>query len=110
MLNKTSNGQITFCPHHNNYHLEFGNMFLHLSHNELQELCEYVKSVDYQHYFHRNHNSSNIRKLLLNIGSNNIHFALNLNEFIELRNLLLLQPNKEIIQNKEIINLNVTLN
>lgn len=110
VLNKTSNGQVTFCPHHNHYHLEFGNVFVHLSPDELRKLRQYVESIDSQYYFELNSRSLNMRKLLLNIGPRNIQFALNPNEFNELKRLLVLGPNDAIISNREFINFESILN
>jgi hypothetical protein len=110
LISKTANGQVTFCKHHNHYHLEFGNLFLHLSIDDLQHLSDYVKSIDYQHNFNLNRESVNIRKVLLNIGSKRIFFLVNQSEFSELKNLLAPKHIYQLIQNKEIINLELNYN
>ncbi len=110
LISKTANGQITFCSHHKHYHLEFGNLFFHLSIDDLQQLSNYVKGIDYQHYFNLNQDSVNIRKVLLNIGSKRIFFSVNKSEFSELKNLLAPKHIYQLIPNKEIINLQLNYN
>lgn len=104
LISKTANGQITFCSHHKHYHLEFGNLFFHLSINDLQQLSSYVNRIDYQHYLNINQDSINIRKVLLNIGSKQIFFSVNQSEFKELQKLLTPKHIYQLIPNKEIIN------
>ena len=110
LLSKTTNGQVTYCAHRNIYHLEFGNLLLHLKRDELQELCYYVLSIDYEYYYLKNRHSVNMRKLLLHVGAANIHFALHMNEFIELRTLLKTQQKQTFIKSKELMDLNLLLN
>lgn len=108
LISKTANGQITFCSHHKHYHLEFGNLFFHLSINDLQQLSYYVKDIDYQHYL--NQHSVKIRKVLLNIGSKRIFFSVNQSELSELKNLLAPKHIYQLIPNQEIINLELNYN
>jgi hypothetical protein len=105
LINKTPNGQIMYCPGHNTYHLEFGNLFIHLSHDELMSFKRYVESIDYKFYLSHNRNTQNRRKLLLNIGSGRIFLGLHAQEYIELRSLLSFRKKTDvdIIENIEVI-------
>lgn len=107
---KTPNGQICFCNLHNCYHLEFGNIFLHLSYDELEKMRDYVSSIDYLFYLEKNKNSPTRRKLLLNIGSLKIYLCLDPTEFIELRELLSLKKKPAILKNREVIGTNLIYN
>lgn len=88
LVNKTSNGQIVFCPDNEIFHLEFGTLFLTLTPRELQSFYEYVRSIDYKYYLNHNKDAFNNRKLLLEVGCNKVKFCLYANEFFELKDLL----------------------
>ncbi len=88
LVNKTPNGQIAFCPDREVFHLEFGNMFMTFTPRELQSFQQYVCNVDCQYYLHRNKDTFNNRKLLLEVGCNRVKFCLYVNEFFELKDLL----------------------
>lgn len=85
LINKTGNGKIAFCPDNEIFHVEFGNMFLTLTVEELQRFCEYVYSIDYEYYLNHNKNTFNNRKLMLEIGSDKVMFCLYGSEFLELK-------------------------
>jgi len=85
------------------FHLEFGNLFIHLSDDELIRFKDYVESIEPNFYLIRNKEAQNRRKLMLSIGSKKIFFALYANEFAELRELLSLRKKNDIIRNTEII-------
>ena len=110
LINKTANGLIAFCDMHKCYHLEFGNIFLNLSGNELGALRSYVQNTDYQFYLEWNKRSINRRKILLNIGSKNINLALHAIEFVELRELLSMKKKPELLNNKEVIGSEIIYN
>jgi len=88
LVNKTSNGQIVFCPDCKVFHLEFGNLFLTLTPRELQSFYKYVCSIDYKYYRNHNKDAFNNRKLLLEVGCNRVKFCLYASELFELKNLL----------------------
>lgn len=107
---KTANGQIFFCDVHNCYHLEFGNIFLHLSGIELEQMRDYVCSIDHLAYLEKNKNSTSRRKLLLTIGSLKTYLCLNATEFVELRELLSPRKNPSLLKNTEVIGTNLIYN
>ncbi len=109
IINSTPNGQIFFCPRQNIYHLEFGNLFLHLSSSEINQFTDYVYSIDHKHYLEKNQSSQNKRKLLLQVGARHIYLALNLFEFLELRDLVSLRKNATLVDSKT-IDYNILLN
>lgn len=110
LINSTQNGQIFFCSYHNIIHLEFGNLFLHFSYDEIVIFTEYVNSIDYKFYLVKNQNSQNRRKLLLHIGSKNAFLAVTLHEFLELKDLLTLKRKPTEINNNQIIIDKINLN
>ncbi len=88
ILNSTPHGQIFACPCHNLLNLEFGNILIKLNYDELSRLTDYVNSIDYVYYLELNDKAANRRKILLDIGFRDIFFALNGDEFMELKRLL----------------------
>lgn len=108
--NSTPNGQIFFCFRYNLYHLEFGNLFFRLSHEELTRLSEYICSIDYNFYLEKNQHSRNRRKLLIHIDAGNKFMALNKEEFLELRNLLADNKKPGITDNINLNDYNTQLN
>jgi hypothetical protein len=95
LVNSTPNGQIFICPCKKKVHLEYGNLFLMLTFDEFNQLATYVKSIDYQFYLGKNKNAQNKRKLLLNIGFQEMYFALNITEFLEFKSLISLRKRKQ---------------
>ncbi|MCG6190272.1 DUF6686 family protein [Maribellus maritimus] len=91
LINKTLNGQITFCPESDVFHLEFGNVLLTLTLDELRSFKEYVYSIDPHYYLHHNRNAFNNRKLLLKVDNSRIMFCVYKSEFFELKLLLSMQ-------------------
>lgn len=108
--NSTLNGQLFFCFRHNLYHLEFGNLFLRLSHEELIRLTEYICSIDYNFYLEKNQHSQNRRKLLIHIDAGNKFLALTKDEFLELRNLVADNKSTGITDNINLSDYNTQLN
>jgi len=88
LVNRTSNGQIAFCPKSKVFHLEFGNLFLTLTPIELQNFYEYVRSIDYKYYLNQNKDAFNNRKLLLEVGCDKVKVCLYASELFELKDLL----------------------
>jgi hypothetical protein len=110
IISSTPNGQIFVCPCHYKLFLEFGNMFLHLTYDELGYFKEYINSIDFAFYLKKNKDARSRRKLMLYIGDKNIHLALNPNEFIELKELLSLKKPTGIIDSSNIIDYKTILN
>lgn len=102
-IRKTKNGQITYCPCHNTFHLEFGNLFFTLNSEELKGFTSYINTIDYSFYLKLNREVCNKRKLLININCNNAYFCLYVNEFLELKELLGLNKKSEILKNSDVI-------
>ncbi|PID93266.1 MAG: hypothetical protein CSA95_08405 [Bacteroidetes bacterium] len=88
ILSRTQNGQIFSCPCKKRVSLEFGNLFLNMSEEEMRRFSEYVHSIDYEFYIHRNRDAVNRRKLLLHLGEEGVYFAVTPAEFLELKELL----------------------
>ncbi|MFW5706809.1 MAG: DUF6686 family protein [Bacteroidota bacterium] len=107
LVTSTPNGQIFVCARKRKLHLEFGNLFLMLTYDEFNQLAAYIKSIDYQHYLEKNKNAQNKRKLLLNIGFQDMFFAVTATEFLELKNLISLQKKKHCMLHSSQINNNV---
>ncbi|MEA3317593.1 MAG: DUF6686 family protein [Bacteroidota bacterium] len=110
IINSTYKGQIFTCPNCNKIHIEFGNVCINLTQQELKQFKDYVNSIDYQFYLYKNRHAQNRRKLLLNIGASNSFLALNVNEFIELKNLLSNKNEIPEIKNIQILISNINLN
>jgi len=64
LINSTINGQIFLCPCQNKLFLEFGNMFMQVTYDELGLFSEYVNSIDYKFWLAKNQNAQNRRRLL----------------------------------------------
>lgn len=108
LVNSIPNGQIFVCPHRKKLHLEYGNLFLMLSYDEFNQFVAYVNSIDYQFYLKKNKNAQNKRKLLLNIGFEDMFLALNETEYHELKNLISLRTKKQsLLHTSKIINSSV---
>ncbi|ALO17231.1 hypothetical protein L21SP5_03630 [Salinivirga cyanobacteriivorans] len=110
LISSTPNGQIFACPCQKIVHLEFGNLLLNLSFNELESFKEYVHSIDYRFYLAKNRNAQNRRKLLLHCGLNGNFLALNASEFLELKQLLSLKPQKQELKLEHLLTENINLN
>lgn len=110
IINSTYRCQIFTCPNCNKVHIEFGNVCINLTHQELEKFKDYVNSIDYQYYLFKNRNAQNRRKLLLYIGANGRFLALNANEFIELKNLLSNKSEIPDIKNIQLLTSNINLN
>lgn len=110
LVNSTRNGQLFECSYcQNKLRLEFGNIFLHLSYDEFTQFAQYINSIDYQFYLTKNRNAPNRRKLILCLDSKNVNMALNIHEFLELKDLVSLKSKPLGILNHK-IELNITLN
>lgn len=90
--------------------LEFGNVFLVLTYDELGEFAEYINAIDYKFYYKKNQYAQNRRKLLLRIGPKNIYLAVTPKEFLELRELVSLKSKNKILDNSEIIDFKMIFN
>ena len=110
LINSNPNGQIFICPYRNIVHLEFGNLFIKLSFEELSLFTDYVNSIDYKFWLARNKNAQNRRKLLLHLKSKDTYLALDLVEFLELKNLLIPKTKPAKIKYKQIRIDNINLN
>jgi hypothetical protein len=110
LISSTPNGQIFACPCQKIIHLEFGNLLLNLSFDELGAFKEYVNSIDYRFYLAKNRNAQNRRKLLLHCGLNGNFLALNANEFLELKELLSLKFKKQEFRIENLLTENINLN
>ena len=87
-IHQTPNGRLRFCAGCGHYHLEFGNIFLNLTRQQLDGFVKYVMDVDALHYLKLNKDSCNNRKLMLQIGHCGAYFCVTNEELFELRELL----------------------
>jgi len=110
LISSTPNGQIFTCPRLKIVHLEFGNLLLKLSFDELGAFKEYVNSIDFEFYLAKNKIAQNRRKLLLHCGLNGNFLALNTSEFLELKELLSLKPQKQELKLEHLLTENIILN
>jgi len=110
LVNQSPNGQIFMCVRKKTLHVEFGNVFLMLSFHEFNKLVDYVNSIDHEFYLKKNAQAQNKRKLLLNIGFNEMFMALNKSEFLEFKSLVNLKKSPDILKSSQIINNVLQLN
>jgi hypothetical protein len=110
VLKSTQNGQILYCPRHDLLQLEFGNIHMHISYNDLNQLADYVSSINHDFYLKKNKKTMNRRKILLHIGSERIYLALTRNEFLELRDLVSFKSDAGLIDNMKLIDFTSLLN
>ena len=104
------NGQLTYCSARNMYYLEFGNIFLTFTAEELHNFASYIRNIDYRYYLQKNKDSFNRRKLLLHAHKPNTMFGVNENEFLELKDLLMLTPTDNKFTIREFYDYHITLN
>lgn len=102
LISASSNGQIFFCPHNKIVHVEFGCMFVKFTYHDFCHFTNYVKSIDYMFYLEKNQHAQNKRKILLNIGFDDLFLGLNEVEFLELRRLLSLEKCEMMLKSDQI--------
>lgn len=110
IIKNTPYGQISFCKCKNLYSLEFGNIYLYLTRDELLSFRNYVFSINHKHYLNINSNARNIRKLMLNIGHSALFFSLHEYEFLELKELLSFEYINKENMFTDVRNMNINLN
>jgi hypothetical protein len=110
LITHSPNGQIFMCPRRKVLHVEYGNIFLMLSFEDFKKLVDYVNSIDYEFYLQKNAHAQNKRKLLLNIGFDEMFMALNKSEFLEFKSLLTLKKCPHILNTSQILNNALQLN
>lgn len=103
LVNSTPNGQVFICHRQRIAHVEFGNVFLKLTYKEFNQLVEYVNTIDYCYYLRKNAQAQNKRKLLLNIGFEDMFVAMHESEFLEFKSLLSLKPSKAMLRCGQIV-------
>ena len=77
---------ISYCDHCKVYHLEFGNLFFRFTEDGFLHFRNYVVGL-----------MSN-RKIFLRLSSENVYFCLTNAELQELKTLVLLQTDEEVLQ------------
>lgn len=108
--NKTANGQIYFCEGHQLYHLEFGNVLINLNEDELDKFREYITALSFTSSPFDPENISQKKKITISLGLSTVFISLTPAEFMELKRLLSLHRNSELLQNHEVINYNMIYN
>lgn len=90
LLNATPNGLIFFIPQDKKLHIEFGNLFILTTYDELGQFVKYLNTVSYHIIKQQCYNF--IRKeFVLHLNYKDIFLALSLNELNELKELLLIR-------------------
>ena len=79
---------ISYCDHCKVYHLEFGNLFFR----------NYVVGINGTEAARMNHGLMSNRKIFLRLSSENVYFCLTNAELQELKTLVLLQTDEEVLQ------------
>lgn len=110
VINTTKNGQIFICSCHNKINFEFGNVFVKMTEEEFRRFKQYVKTINSSEFLRRNRGAQNRRKLLLHVGGSEIFFALNADEFSELKELLSLTEKPRQAMQFEVLNKAIILN
>lgn len=95
IINKTFNGQLSFCKCCNTYSLEFGNFFFCFTEAGFQGFRKYINSIDGDLSEQRNQHFASNRKICIKVQSESIYFCLNKMELEELKELLSAQRNKK---------------
>lgn len=108
--NKTANGQIYFCEGHQLYHLEFGNVLINLNEDELDKFREYITALSFNSNPFAPENISQKKKITISLGLSTVFISLTPAEFMQLKRLLSLHKNSELLQNQEVINYNMIYN
>lgn len=108
--NKTANGQIYFCEGHQLYHLEFGNVLINLNEDELDKFREYITALSFTSNLFEPLSLAHKKKITVGLGLSTVFISLTPAEFLELKRLLSLHKNSELLQNREVINYNMIYN
>lgn len=88
IINKTFNGQLSFCKCCNTYSLEFGNFFFCFTEVGFQGFRKYINSINGDLSEQRNQHFASNRKICIKVQSESIYFCLNKMELEELKELL----------------------
>ncbi|HAJ98736.1 MAG TPA: hypothetical protein DCM62_01795 [Bacteroidales bacterium] len=110
LISESPNGQIFLCQTIKVVHVEFGNMFLKLTFNEFSQFAAYVKSIDYVFYLAKNNHAQNRKKIVLNVGFDDLYLVLNEGEFLELKSLISLNKHNTMLKSNQIIGSTLQLN
>lgn len=110
LINKTTNGQLSFCKCCNVFQLEFGNILFSFPQKDYMQLVNYVKGIDGKEYIQKNAHLSFNRKIFLSFPVKNLFFCLNLAELEELKTLLFIHKRKEDPCEKQLALLHIFAN
>ncbi|MCS2958516.1 hypothetical protein NXX53_18735 [Bacteroides salyersiae] len=98
LINKTRSGMISYCDHCKVYHLEFGNLFFRFTEDGFLHFRNYVVGINGTEAARMNHGLMSNRKIFLRLSSENVYFCLTNAELQELKTLVLLQTDEEVLQ------------
>jgi len=87
LINKTENGQLSFCKCCDTYQLEFGNIIFSIPQKGFNDLKKYVNDIDGEDCTRQNNHFSTNRKILLQFSTKGIMFCMNKEELEELKEL-----------------------
>ncbi|MFT4752679.1 MAG: hypothetical protein ACI9GM_001191 [Salibacteraceae bacterium] len=88
LINKTENGILFFCNGCKLLHLEFKNISLNFTKQQLNDFYEHVEKLDGSSWELANQSSPFRRKIVIPLFNGNFNFMINLEELIELKNLI----------------------
>ena len=89
---------ISYCDHCKVYHLEFGNLFFRFTEDGFLHFRNYVVGISGTEAARMNHGLMSNRKIFLRLSSENVYFCLTNAELQELKTLVLLQTDEEVLQ------------
>lgn len=91
LVNKTTNGRLSFCECCNTYQLEFGNVLFSFSQKDFDGLKKYVGSINGEDCLRKNSHLACNRKIFLSFPVKGLFFCLNIPELEELKALLFIR-------------------
>ena len=102
ILNRTSNGLLIFCPRNEMYQLSFNNLTFNLSSTEMCSFSNYLVRIDSDYWENEYQNSIYEKKIPIPTLQSNFIIMLNRKDLNELRRLIDLNKEYNILKSNEI--------
>lgn len=102
ILNKTSNGLLLFCPKNEMYQLSFNNLTFNLNSTEMSTFSNYLMRIDVVYWENEYRNSIYEKKIPIPTLQSNFIIMLNRKDLNELRRLVDLSKEYNILKSNEI--------
>ncbi len=102
VLNRTSNGLLIFCPRNDMYQLSFNNLTLYLNSTEMCTFSNYLTKIDSDYWENEYENSIYEKKIPIPTLQANFIIMLNRKDLDELRRLMDLSKDYNILKSNEI--------